>query len=279
MAMWNTTQHSYEEIREAVVDIILGKERVCYEPSQFTSLVAGVAEVFSRRQSAPRPQQHHFAGSGDGLHPHDAELVRDVFWDLFRQGFITLGMDDCNQNWPFFRLSHFGQQTLQNHQPYRFHDTTSFLAIVRQEVPDISAEALAYLDESVASFYAGCLLASCVMLGVAAEAEFLRLVDVATSSATYGSAFNAVAKENFVRPKITKFQTVLKPLLQNLTPKNHFEDFETNLNLIQSVLRIARNEAGHPTGTSVPEREQVYIFLQLFVPFARQLMRLRSALA
>jgi hypothetical protein len=151
--------------------------------------------------------------------------------------------------------------------------------MLKREVPDISPEAIAYLDEAVAAFYAGCFLASCVMLGVAAEAEFLRLVDIAVSSQTHGAAFKAVIKETFVRTKITKFQAALKPLLPTLTPRNHFEDFETNLSLIQSVLRVARNEAGHPTGTSVPERAQVYVFLQLFVPFARQLMRLRDALA
>jgi hypothetical protein len=48
--------------------------------------------------------------------------------------------------------------------------------------------------------------------------------------------------------------------------------------MIQSVLRIARNDAGHPTSAN-PQREQVYVYMQLFVPFARQLMRLRKALA
>jgi hypothetical protein len=48
--------------------------------------------------------------------------------------------------------------------------------------------------------------------------------------------------------------------------------------MIQSVLRIARNEAGHPTAAT-PQREQVYVYLQIFVPFARQLMRLRMVLA
>lgn len=277
--MWNLPQHSYEEIRETVVDVILGKESVAYPVNQFANLTTGVAEVFGRRK--PRQQQTYFVGGAqDRLHPNDAELVRDVFWDLFRQGFITLGLNDSNANWPFFRVSHFGQQTLQDHRPYRFHDTASYLAIVRQEIPDISAEAVAYLDEAVSAFYAGCLLASCVMLGVAAEAEFLRLVDVAAApNAPHTQAFTPVLKEKVVRPKITRFLSALKPILSNLQPKKDFEDAETNFTLIQSVLRIARNEAGHPTGTEVPERAQVYIFLQLFVPFARQLMRLRNALA
>lgn len=48
---------------------------------------------------------------------------------------------------------------------------------------------------------------------------------------------------------------------------------------IQSAIRIARNESGHPTGAKPPTREQVYMWLVIFVPFARQLMRLRKELA
>ena len=55
----------------------------------------------------------------------------------------------------------------------------SFLTLVKTEVPDVCPEAVVYLEEAVAAFYAGCLVACCVMLGVAAEAEFLRLLEVA----------------------------------------------------------------------------------------------------
>ena len=140
---------------------------------------------------------------------------------------------------------------------------------------DISAEAIVYLDEAVAAFFSGCLLASCVMLGVAAEAEFLRLVDIASRHAVHGRKFSQVGRQNTIRQKIAKFQDFLKPLISAL-PYQATEDLETNFVAIQSVLRIARNDAGHPTGAS-PQREQVYIYLQLFVPFARQLMRLRHA--
>ena len=211
--------------------------------------------------------------------PQDAELVRDVFWDLFRQGYITLGLNNSNPNWPFFRLSHFGQRTLASQGPYRFHDTGSFLSIVRDEVPDISNEAVVYLEEAVAAFYAGCLLSSCVMLGVAAEAEFIRLLDIAGRSTKYPGVFAPATKDGFIRTRITRFQAALKPIQSQLAPKKDFEDLDTNLSLIQSVLRIARNEAGHPTPDPPPGREQVYIYLQLFVPFARQLMKLRQALA
>lgn len=267
--------HSYEEIREVVILILLKRIHVSFQPEQWANLKLGVAEVFARREQKPGENINHVSGSG--LDRRDAELTRDVFWDLFRQGFITLGLDDSNAQWPFFRLSHFGQEALNTGSPFLFHDTNSFLKLVRAEIPDLSSPATTYLSEACAAFYAGCLLSSCVMLGVAAEAEFLELVDVAIKNTSHGQKFSSVEKVTFIAQKISKFQACILPLAKQL-PKEATEDLETNFLAIQSVLRIARNDAGHPTG-STPSRENVYIYLQLFVPFARQLMRLRQALS
>jgi hypothetical protein len=93
------------------------------------------------------------------------------------------------------------------------------------------------------------------MLGVAAEAEFMRLVDVAASSTMYGHTFAPAQSPRWIRQKITKFQECLKPLLPTL-PREVTEDLDTTLLPIQSVLRIARNDAGHPATTKL-QREQV----------------------
>ncbi|MBO6707539.1 MAG: hypothetical protein JJ912_15715, partial [Roseitalea sp.] len=183
------------------------------------------------------------------------------FWDLFRQGAITLGMNNSNPNWPFFRLSHLGERTLASQSPWRFHDTSSYLTLVRREVPDLSDQAAVYLDEAVQAFYAQCLLASCVMLGVAAEAEFLRLLDVAVSRPNVGRSFQSAANEKFIRQKITRFLPALTAIAPQLD-RQATEDLDTNFAPIQSVLRIARNEAGHPSSAS-PQRENVYVNLQL----------------
>jgi hypothetical protein len=90
------------------------------------------------------------------------------------------------------------------------------------------------------------------MVGGAAEAEFLRLVDVAANSPTFGPTFVPVVQPIFIRQKITKFQECLKPLLNaKRLPREAVEDLETNFNMIQSVLRIARNDAGHPTSAQL----------------------------
>ncbi len=77
--------HTYEEIREVVVDLLLQGAA-----NQWRGLVNAVSEVFAKRQNVGRQAQVF----SPPLHARDAELVRDVFWDLFRQGFITLGMND-----------------------------------------------------------------------------------------------------------------------------------------------------------------------------------------
>ena len=259
-----------------MVDVLLNQESVRPTPTLYQHLVDGVAQVLARRGS---PAVNILQTSGPDevrLDPRDVELIRDIFWDLFRQGYIVLGGHDPNES---FRLSRCAEQTLGKHSPYRFHDTNSFIAMVKKEVQDISSEAIVYLEEAVAAFYADCLLSSCVMVGVAAEIEFLRLLDVASKSKTHGSVFSFSKKNDPIRKKITGFHQRLQPLINSKSlPEEAVEDLDTNFSQIQSVLRISRNDAGHANATH-PQRELVYVNLQLFVPFARQLMRLRSALA
>jgi hypothetical protein len=277
MSVWDLTQHNHEEVRQAVIDILLGRANSGNIPRQFTDVVTKVGFVFGRASTPPGLTFD--PANPPRLHPRDGELVRDVFWDLFRQGMITLGIDSSqNSGWPWFQLSPFGENTLQSQGPYRFHDIASSLALVRNYASDISAEAVVYLEEAVAAFYADCLLSSCVMLGVAAETEFLRLLDIAASNTTHGASFQLLSKGGPIQPKIVGFHAAVKSLIPSFSPRKDFEDFDVNFSLIQSVIRIARNDAGHPTGAPAPVREQVYVFIQLFEPFARQLMNLRVAL-
>ena len=81
----------YEVIRGVVLDILLLKEAVKpqwgsqSEPVHtFDNLVAGVVQVLLRRNHPF--EQVHLASGDDRLEDSDVELVRDVFWDLFRQG-------------------------------------------------------------------------------------------------------------------------------------------------------------------------------------------------
>lgn len=262
--------HSFEEIREVAIDILVGREAVGYEPSQFESLKSGVAEVFCRREGG-NPQVDR-----PRLNAGDAELVRDVFWDLFRQGFITLGLNDNNQQYPFFRLSHSGRASLENNTPYRFSNATTYIEMVRNHVPDLDDTTEKYLGEAVESFYSGCMLAACVMLGVATENRFLRLLQVASQSPTYGERLRVANDERTILAKITKLTNLLQNIRRDLPPEVR-EDLETNFTTIQSVIRTFRNEAGHPTGRQ-QDREQVFVLLQLFAHYAKKMDQIEEFL-
>lgn len=261
--------HSYEEIRSVVVDLLISAN----PPNQYVSLENEVAAVFLRKEPPDR-NRRVYSTSDAQLNPADYELVRDVFWDLFRQGVITLGWNRSNNEWPFFRLSHSGKNILTSQTPWRFHDTSSYISMVRREVNDIGDGTINYLEESASSFYAGCLLASSVMLGVAAELEFLRLVKVCIASPAHGTRFRPIEEQRTILQKIIKFRNGLSQIINDL-PQPVREGLEANFDAIQSLIRIARNDAGHPTA-SFPDREQIYVYLQLFIPFCRQVKKLRD---
>jgi hypothetical protein len=233
----NLPQHGYEEIREVVFEILLGQAGLSTPVSQFGDLLAATATVFHTKEPSTYAAAHAgYSTQVRRLHPSDEKLVRDVFWDLFRQGLVTLGMNSSNPNWPFFRLSHFGSASIQSRLPFRFHDQSSYLALVRREIPDITDQALVYLQEAVAAFYAECLLSACVMLGVAAEAEFLRLIDVACSSRSkFPNVFTTAVKATFIGTKVKKFRSSLLPIVGTLQPSDRFQNVESNLALIMTL--------------------------------------------
>jgi hypothetical protein len=219
--------HSYEELRGVVIDILLQKEKITYGVGNYRYLVDGVAEVLLRR-GAPFTDIAHASG-GVRMDDRDVELVRDIFWDLFRQGLVILGRDDMNDGWPNFRLSHNAKETLLNKSPYRFHNSASYLNLVKAEAPDISAAALEYLQEATATYYTDCLLASCVMLGVAAEIEFLRLIDAGAANPTHAPLFQPAAAERQLRQKIVKFQAAL-PSFPKFLLLHAGEDIDLHIN-------------------------------------------------
>jgi hypothetical protein len=115
------------------------------------------------------------------------------------------------------------------------------------------------------------------MLGVAAEIEFLRLIDTGAANVTHRSLFLPASKERQLRQKIQKFQAAL-PSLPKMLLSQAGEDLDTHINTIQSVLRIARNKAGHALANRTVSREQMYVNLQMFVSFVGHVERLRKTL-
>ena len=263
--------HTYEEIRNVVIDIIAGRENVKYPANQYAYLMSGIAEVFYRREArTPAPSilypEPHLSGN-------DAELAREVFWDLFRQAIITLGANESKPNFPSFSVSHFGKKILANQNVYFFHDLESYTKLIQSNVPNINDITLLYLQEAMQAFKTGCMLAATVMLGVASEHSFLLLVEAAEKSPKYGGHFGSVSKERTVLQKFRKFRAALEKNVQADLPGEIKENLDIEFDGILSVIRTFRNDAGHPSG-KILEREQTYVLLQMFAPYCKKLYQL-----
>src|SRR5271157_5547463 len=171
--------HSFEEIRAVAIDLLAGRVQASHQLTQYQSLLNGVAEVFESRERASQGRSSYqgLGTFGPTMSANDRELFLEVFWTLFREGIITLGLNDSNREFPHFRITEFGRRLIAHQQAYFFHDVSSYENLVRSEVTAIDGITLLYLKEAMQSFRTGCLLASTVMLGVATEHTFLLLVE------------------------------------------------------------------------------------------------------
>ena len=265
--------HSHEEIRNAILDVLTGKVRTSYTPDQFNHLKIGVAAALAARglQVAQHPSNYP---ADTALDHADAEICREVFWDLFRQGVVTLGVNDANPEYPWFKVTAFGEKLLQGENQYFSYDTGALEKRVRQEIPNIDEVTLIYLKEAFQAFRSGCMLSAAVMMGVAAENTFELLLETIQTHPTHKLTFAAVSKERTILPKLNKFYSILVQNLSTL-PAEVKEDLETRFIGIISLVRNYRNQSGHPTGKIV-DREQTYILMQLFIPYCKKVYQLRA---
>ena len=261
--------HSYEEIRKVVLDILAEREQLRYIPNQYENLRINVGGILEKRETGNYPQQPNMSRD-------DSEIFLEVFWDLFRQGIITLGMNNANREFPWFRVSAYGKRIIENQDSYFFHDLSSYESVIRENIPDIDNTTLIYLKEAMQSFLSGCVLSSSVMLGVASEHTFLKLLDTIEQNGTYSPTFQRTFEQRTVLQKLRKFWNKLEEELNSrnieLQP-NIKEDLETNFLGIMSIIRNFRNESGHPSGNII-SREQCYVNLQLFIPYCKKMYQL-----
>lgn len=269
--------HSFEEIRNATLDLLAGRESGKYQRGQYNELRDAVTNLLLDRRSIAQNKGReivHAYGHGTRTATGDADTFIDVFWGLFHEGLITLGLDDANNGFPWYRLSPFGRRIIENHDTHFYHDVQSYTDRLKQEIPDLDEVTLVYLKEAMQAFRSNCQLAATVMLGVAAEHIFLDLLEAAANSPNFGDKFAPAKKERQTLSMMTKFRKALETQTSDF-PRSLREDLETRFDGIQSIIRQYRNEAGHPTGKFI-DREQVYVLLQLFVSYAKKIYELKN---
>ena len=199
--------HSYEELRAAAFDVIAERVKTQWGVTQYSSFQISVATALEAQGKQSR--QDSVYSSRPTLDPADADTFLELFWNLFRQGVITLGLNDSNPNFPFCRVTEMGKRLAEGENGYFVHDVAGYEARIRLEIPKINETTLLYLKEALQAFRSECILSATVMLGVATEHTFLLLLEAIEGNPKYQSKFAPVAKERGILRKLNKFHNIL----------------------------------------------------------------------
>lgn len=205
--------------------------------------------------------------------------VWEALWGLVGEGLVYLdtnGQGSGTDNWEW-RLSADGKRAAQG-GTWEPRDPDGYLKRVRREIPDLDELVELYLTEALRSFNGRCFLATSVMLGVAAERAFLVMVASYAASSMAGAP--AIAKE-FARPRSnyfalwTEFRKRIEPVRQDLP--DGLADALT-LDAIADLIRLTRNEAGHPTGRQIDE-DTARVHLTIAPMYLRKMQQLAAHFA
>jgi hypothetical protein len=141
---------------------------------------------------------------------------------------------------------------------------------------------MVYAEEALYAYRAQCYLSTSVMLGVASESAFYQLGDAFMNWLPKGIEKDNFSKilENKKLRYLQKFTEFRKRLVAHIGDIN--EEYTVNLTLtldaVMELLRINRNEAGHPTGKIVKQRD-AFVMLQIFPHYLARLFELKNFFA
>jgi hypothetical protein len=204
--------------------------------------------------------------------------VWEALWGLVAQElvFIDPGTQTSSSNWQW-ALTERGRKVAEGADDYEPYDPEGYLAAIRSRTPDIDDLVMVYAGEALSAFKARCYLASSVMLGVASERAFLLLGEAAADWIGGGEGDNLRdvlrGSRNFL-VKFSEFRKRIEPKKRDL-PDEFSDSMALDLDAVLDLLRISRNDAGHPTGRILDEGS-AYINLQLFARYLEKMMRLRK---
>jgi hypothetical protein len=187
----------------------------------------------------------------DPVHPERKQVlvvhVNEVLWQLLIEGVLAPGLDSSNLNLPWFHITDFGRTVLDSSGPNPF-DPEGYIDFVRRRVANADSTVLAYLAESLHTLRRGTLVASTVMLGIAAERVFLLLsasLHKALKDSREKKAFGDLLERFPIKPKVDWVRAKIDALQSART-----YGFPENANImviaIYDFIRQQRNELGHP---------------------------------
>ena len=245
--------------------------------------------VFERLRRDPQWNYYPNSSSGftdyvDTSHPHASEALgfhlSEVVWQLLIEGVLAPGSNSANPNLPWFHLTPLGRSVLESQGPNPF-DPEGYVEFVQRKVSDADATVLLYLAESLNTQRTGNLVASAVMLGIAAERVFLLLsqsLHAALKDPKEKKEFGDILGRFPMKPKLDWVRAKIESL-QSRKVRGIPESAGLVIMAIYDMIRQQRNELGHPREEPPAlTRDDVLASIQVFVRYYETAEALRSFL-
>lgn len=243
--------------------------------TQYLSLCNAVASIAVEKGIVPNPRGNvSVFGGSFCLCGKDEDRVRETIWNLIIERVITIGMNNSNPAWPWLSLTEYGSQVVNSVEPTP-HDPTGYLKRVKESIPHIDSVILTYLEESLKTYNINALLSSTIALGCASEKALLLLIDSyanAIQDSGRKTKFINDTKGRMIKRQFEEFSKCITNLIGKM-PNDISDGLNTVLLGVFEMIRNNRNDAGHPTGKSIP-REYVYANLQVFIPYCNKIYQL-----
>ena len=190
------------------------------------------------------------------------QVLLTVWYDLFRAGILSPGLNLDNPKLPFFHLTAQGAAAMAqlSRDPA---NSAGYMAHLLAIGP-INAVASSYITEGLAVYNAACYRATAVMVGCAAESLILEIRDVLVAKLK--------AKGQPVSPKLQDWRakTVLDQLANEIDlrsatmPRPLQEEYSAYWPAFTGQIRMARNDAGHPTSIDPVTADTTHASLLIF---------------
>jgi hypothetical protein len=213
-----------------------------------------------------------------GSQIRDKQIMEGV-WSLIGQGLAYIDYSQSAvENWRL-EITANGQAVV-NDEGLNPADPAGYIQNLRNEVPDLSEVVESYTREALWAYNARLYRSSAVMLGVASEAIVLEVAPALARTMQEKKKLEYLAELKSPRrsynAKFERFRKQLN-LKKDSMPEELTRKLDLTMNSVGELLRVHRNDAGHPTGTE-ESRHSCLASLHMFVQYAKRLYAIKSHL-
>jgi len=226
--------------------------------SQYLAIVNGVEKLAA--------QQNLFPGPNKRLDSGDKIKILEIMWDLIIERILTVGVDECNPDWPWVRLSDYGESVVKEGVlPY--YDPEEYGSVIDSITPSVDKVIKQYAIEGINCFRQRLFFASAVMFGAAAEKAILILLESIARAET-DHKIKSKLEKLVERPNLPEIFAFVRDKIDSLIkaktiPYSVHEGSTEQLLSLFDMIRVQRNEAVHPDIGEV-NKTKVFLVIQTF---------------